>query len=138
MALTVQEMQQRVGMRPTLLIGLGGTGQKVLIQLKAHFMRVYGQVPPAVEFLCFDTDQTAELTEYKSLLLAKNFRFGHNRTRIVMKIKDMSDLMKITAAGTVYKTEGIFMHSPVCNLGTFKLAPCLIEWYPDNDTGGII
>jgi hypothetical protein len=62
-SLTPQEMQQRVGMRPTLLIGLGGTGQKVLVQLKARFIRNYGKVPPAVEFLCFDTDQTAEQTQ---------------------------------------------------------------------------
>lgn len=61
--LTAQEMQQSVGMRPTLLIGLGGTGQKVLIQLKARFLRNYGQIPNAVEFLCFDTDQTAEQTQ---------------------------------------------------------------------------
>jgi hypothetical protein len=63
MALTAQELQQRVGMRPTLLVGLGGTGQKVLIQLKARFLRNYGEVPPAIEFLCFDTDQTAEQTQ---------------------------------------------------------------------------
>jgi hypothetical protein len=62
-SLTPQEMQQRVGMRPTMLIGLGGTGQKVLVQLKARFIRNYGQVPPAVEFLCFDTDQSAEQTQ---------------------------------------------------------------------------
>lgn len=62
-SLTPQEMQERVGMRPTLLIGLGGTGQKVLVQLKARFIRNYGQVPPAVEFLCFDTDQSAEQTQ---------------------------------------------------------------------------
>ena len=62
-SLTPQEMQNRVGMRPTLLIGLGGTGQKVLVQLKARFVRNYGQVPPAVEFLCFDTDQSAEQTQ---------------------------------------------------------------------------
>jgi hypothetical protein len=60
---TLQEMQQSVGMRPTLLIGLGGTGQNVLVQLKARFIRNYGQVPPAVEFLCFDTDQTAIQTQ---------------------------------------------------------------------------
>jgi len=61
--LTAQEMTQRVGMRPTLLIGVGGTGQKVLVQLKARFIRNYGQVPTAVEFLCFDTDQSAEQTQ---------------------------------------------------------------------------
>src|SRR5689334_8911210 len=60
MALTAQEMQQKVNMRPTLLIGIGGTGQKVLVQLKTRFIRNYGQKPAAVEFLCFDTDQVVE------------------------------------------------------------------------------
>ncbi len=49
-------------MRPTLLIGLGGTGQKVLVQLKARFIRNYGRVPRPVEFLAFDTDQAVEET----------------------------------------------------------------------------
>ena len=35
----------------------------MLVQLKARFVRNYGQVPPAVEFLCFDTDQSAEQTQ---------------------------------------------------------------------------
>ena len=49
-------------MRPTLLIGLGGTGQKVLVQLKAQFTRNYGSVPKSIEFLAFDTDQNVEET----------------------------------------------------------------------------
>lgn len=69
MALTAQEMQQRVGMRPTLLIGLGGTGQKVLVQLKARFLRTYREVPPAVEFLCFDTDQAVEQTQVEGKII---------------------------------------------------------------------
>lgn len=60
MALTPQEIQQKANLRPTLLIGIGGTGQKVLVQLKARFLRNYGVKPAAVEFLCFDTDQTLE------------------------------------------------------------------------------
>ncbi len=57
------EMQKRIQMRPTLLIGLGGTGQKVLVQLKARFLRNFSEVPEAVRFLCFDTDQTADKTQ---------------------------------------------------------------------------
>jgi len=68
-SLTTQEMQQRVGMRPSLLIGLGGTGQKVLVQLKARFIRNYGEVPPAVEFLCFDTDQAVEQTQVEGQIV---------------------------------------------------------------------
>lgn len=60
MALTPQEIQQKANLRPTLLIGIGGTGQKVLAQVKARFIRNYGAKPAAVEFLCFDTDQALE------------------------------------------------------------------------------
>jgi hypothetical protein len=60
MALTPQEIEQKANLRPTLLIGIGGTGQKVLVQLKARFIKNYGEKPPAVEFLCFDTDQAIE------------------------------------------------------------------------------
>ena len=52
----IEEMQ----LRPTLVIGIGGTGQKVLVQLKARFLRNYGMIPPPIEFLCFDTDQAEE------------------------------------------------------------------------------
>lgn len=61
--LTALEMQQKINMRPTLMIGLGGTGQKVLVHLKARFLRNYGDVPRAVRFLCFDTDTAAEKTK---------------------------------------------------------------------------
>jgi len=61
--LSSQEIQKKVGMRPTLLVGIGGTGQKVLVQLKARFLRNYGVIPSDVRFLCFDTDQTAEKTQ---------------------------------------------------------------------------
>ena len=58
------DMQRKISMRPTLLIGIGGTGQKVLIQLKARFLKNYGEVPRAVSFLCFDTDPAAEKTKF--------------------------------------------------------------------------
>lgn len=54
--------EQLKRMRATLLIGLGGTGQKVLVQLKARYVRNYGSVPKPIEFLAFDTDQTVEET----------------------------------------------------------------------------
>ncbi len=67
--MTAQEMQQRVNMRPTLMVGLGGTGQKVLVQLKARFVRNYGDVPPAIEFLSFDTDQAAEKVQVDGMVV---------------------------------------------------------------------
>lgn len=60
---TAQELQQKIDLRPTLLVGVGGTGQAVLVQLKARFLRNYGQMPPAVELVCFDTDQSRVQTQ---------------------------------------------------------------------------
>ena len=41
--------------RPTLIIGLGGTGTKVLMHVKYLFLRRFGCVPPIVRLLVLDT-----------------------------------------------------------------------------------
>ena len=41
----------------TLIIGLGGTGQKVILDIKKKLLRTYGEIPPLVKFLAFDTDE---------------------------------------------------------------------------------
>jgi hypothetical protein len=46
---------------PAVVIGLGGTGQWVLTYLKKNLMDTYGEVPPMVKLLAFDT--TGEGTE---------------------------------------------------------------------------
>ena len=40
----------------TLIVGLGGTGQKVIRDIKKRLLRTYGEIPPLVKFLEFDTD----------------------------------------------------------------------------------
>ena len=52
-----EEGSQRVDIRPTLLIGLGGTGKEVLRRLRRMFYEKY-RVPglPVMEYLWFDTD----------------------------------------------------------------------------------
>lgn len=40
----------------TLIIGLGGTGQRMIRDIKKSFLRTYGEIPPLVELLAFDTD----------------------------------------------------------------------------------
>ena len=47
-------------MRPTLVIGLGGTGQRIVAHLKAYLVRAYGEVPAErIRLLAFDTaDET--------------------------------------------------------------------------------
>jgi hypothetical protein len=40
----------------TLIVGLGGTGQTVICDIKKRMLRTYGEIPPLVKFLEFDTD----------------------------------------------------------------------------------
>ncbi len=52
-------LEERGAVRPTLLIGLGGSGKEVLLRLRRLFWEKY-QVTgwPIMEYLWFDTDQT--------------------------------------------------------------------------------
>ena len=42
--------------RKVLLLGLGGSGQLILLHLKRLFLDTYGVVPPSIKFLALDTD----------------------------------------------------------------------------------
>jgi Tubulin like len=46
--------------RPTVVIGLGGTGNATLRKLKKRFIDAYGSVPPIIRFLSIDTTENAE------------------------------------------------------------------------------
>lgn len=41
----------------TLVVGLGGTGQTVIREIKKRLLRSYGEIPKLVRFLEFDTDE---------------------------------------------------------------------------------
>ena len=43
----------------TLIIGLGGTGQSVIRDIKKRLFRRYGEIPSLVKFLSIDTDNDA-------------------------------------------------------------------------------
>lgn len=43
-------------LRRTLLIGLGGTGYKSILNAKKLFYENYGEIPPMIGFLAVDTD----------------------------------------------------------------------------------
>ena len=45
-------------MKPSknLLIGLGGTGQNVLLEVKRSLLREFGETPEKIVFLAIDTD----------------------------------------------------------------------------------
>jgi hypothetical protein len=42
--------------RRTLLIGLGGAGQNIVMNVKRCFLDTYGVLPPSIKILCLDTD----------------------------------------------------------------------------------
>lgn len=46
-------------LRRTLLIGLGGTGIKAILNAKKMFYENYGQIPPMIGFIGIDTDRPA-------------------------------------------------------------------------------
>jgi len=53
-------VKNNVVFRPTVVIGLGGTGYNTLLKLKQRFVDAYGNVPPIVKFLSIDTTENAE------------------------------------------------------------------------------
>jgi tubulin-like protein len=56
-------MKSNVVFRPTVVIGLGGTGYGAVLKLKKHFRDAYGSVPQIIRFLTFDTTETVEHSE---------------------------------------------------------------------------
>ncbi|MDE6301492.1 MAG: tubulin-like doman-containing protein [Muribaculaceae bacterium] len=53
-------------LKRTLYIGLGGTGFKTLLHTKRAFIETYGEVPPMIKFLAFDSDKN----QYKNYSLS--------------------------------------------------------------------
>jgi hypothetical protein len=53
-------MKNNVVFRPTVVIGLGGSGYHTLLKLKKRFIDAYGNVPPIIRFLSIDTTENAE------------------------------------------------------------------------------
>lgn len=56
-------MKSNVVFRPTVVIGLGGTGYGAVLKLKKHFRDAYGSVPQIIRFLTFDTTENVEHSE---------------------------------------------------------------------------
>ena len=56
-------MKNNVVFRPTVVIGLGGTGYGALLKLKKRFVDAYGSVPPIIRFLSIDTTENAEASQ---------------------------------------------------------------------------
>jgi tubulin-like protein len=58
-------MSRNIEFHPALVIGLGGTGQGILLRLKKRFIDQFGDVP-VVQFLAIDTTQEAKRQDTSS------------------------------------------------------------------------
>jgi Tubulin like len=56
-------MRSNVVFRPTVVIGLGGTGHGAILKLKRRFIDAYGSVPPIISFISIDTTENVEHSE---------------------------------------------------------------------------
>jgi hypothetical protein len=59
-------MKSNVVFRPTVVLGLGGTGFGAVLKLKRRFIDAYGSVPPIIRFLTIDTTENTEHSEKSS------------------------------------------------------------------------
>jgi Tubulin like len=63
-------MADYIGMTPTVIIGLGGTGKEVLLKIRRMIVETYGSLDnlPIAAFLHIDTEQNAKATEQQVVL----------------------------------------------------------------------
>ena len=50
--------------QPTMIIGLGGTGKKILTRLKTRFIQNFNEVPKNIRLTCFDIDRYEEVDTF--------------------------------------------------------------------------
>ena len=55
--------RDNVVFRPTVIIGLGGTGHGAILKLKRRFINAFGSVPPIIRFLSIDTTENVDHSE---------------------------------------------------------------------------
>lgn len=97
------EAKAEIITRPSLVIGLGGTGHEAVRYLKRRFFETNkGKLPGLVRLLCFDT--TSEVTESipdrdgNEIMLSTNEFWdlgGYNVDHVVQNIQGMVDFKKI-------------------------------------------
>jgi len=63
-------MAEYVGLTPTVIVGLGGTGKEILIKVRRMIVEAYGSLDalPIVSFLHIDTEQNAKVSEPQTVL----------------------------------------------------------------------
>ena len=66
-------------LRRTLLIGVGGTGIKTILDAKKMFYENYGEIPPMIGFVGIDTDRPG---------LGNSFVIANDGTRISLNTSE--------------------------------------------------
>jgi len=75
-------VKNNVVFRPTVVLGLGGTGYNTLLKLKRRFVEAYGSVPPIIRFLSIDTTENAEAST-RAEESSPDGRLDHNETYVL-------------------------------------------------------
>lgn len=61
------EKSTSVYFRPTVVIGVGGTGYNVILKLKKRLLDAYGKIPSVIQFLSIDTTENLQDREKTAL-----------------------------------------------------------------------
>src|SRR5690606_41880246 len=76
--------------------------------------------------------------KYVYMALSVQFRTRHNRIGVLVEVENMSDIIKVSAAGCVDESRGIVLHGPLGNLAGLELGPRFVERHPHDDAGEIV
>ena len=91
--------------RPTVVIGLGGTGYRTLLRLKKHLIESFGTVPSCISLLSIDVtepeNEDIEMEDGTRLLL------DPNKERVVIQVPNPANLAE-------------------------DINPHILEWWPEN------
>ena len=91
-----------------IIIGLGGTGQRILLEMKLKFLRDFGTIPPLIKFIALDTDG---IEEERSLT---HFVKGEGRKKI----------------STHFETDE-YLHISSSRMEAFIEQPHITRWLPE-------
>lgn len=96
-------------LRRTLLIGLGGTGIKTILNAKKMFYENYGQIPPMIGFIGLDTDKPG---------LSNASVIANNGTKITLNNSEQLCISvdTPTAIYTNNRNSQLFDWMPECNV----------------------
>ncbi len=102
-------MANKIKLKKTLYVGVGGTGVDTLLQVKKCFIDIYGEVPPMIGILAIDTDGGANSKHSTS-----------NRGEKILLIP--SEILVCTVKGA---------------LNAYHNNPTTYSWVPSNNVGAL-